>query len=146
MKDAGRPAITRADISAKAKEMLDQLETWGGLDVTLTPAPDPMFTGHMIRVACSQNPPWYRKFAGQYVNCRGIGPKRMKRPRTYIQRKVVINTLRRMAAGEFNEHRTTERRLREFIRIEIANDRDRVSNNLNESGDSSFTKGERIPF
>lgn len=150
-KDANRPrpAITKNDLAAKAAEYLAEMELYGGLEVVLIPAPDPNFTGHMVRAAQSSNPPWYRRFAAQYTNCRGIGRKRMQRPRTYIVRYKVVNALRRLAAGDFRfEQWPYHARLIDFMTIEISNERerDRVSKNPDEYDYSSYNPLDGIPF
>lgn len=82
-----------------AERFLHELEIYGGLEVCLVPAPDAKHSTHSIRVACSQNPPWYRRFAAKYENCRGRGRKQMKRPRTFIDRRLVPAALQRIIDG-----------------------------------------------
>src|SRR5258706_14904404 len=80
--------------------LLDELEN-GMHEVVLIPAPYPRHSGHQIRALQYSNAAWYSKFAAQFVNCRGIGPKRMRRARKFIKRSCCEESLRRMLAGDF---------------------------------------------
>lgn len=86
-------------IRRRALEMLNELESTPGLEVVLMPAPDPRHSRHCIRAVQWQNPRWYSRFVSQYTNCRGTGRKRMKRPRTYIDRRRVGTALQRIVDG-----------------------------------------------
>lgn len=81
--------------------MLDELE--GSFhEVVLVPAPDPQHSEHKIRLCHMQNCEWYRKFAALYTNCRGMPPKHMRRPRTFVRKDRTAATLRRMIDGNFS--------------------------------------------
>lgn len=107
-------------IIEKAAEMLQDLE-WQHHSVVLIPAPDPQHSGHQIRMLESGNPQWYSRFAEEYTNCRGIGSKRMIRPRTYIKRARVVTALLRIVATGYAT-RVYGERLVIFIRAELDRD------------------------
>lgn len=113
--------VERNEVVEMAERFLNELETSDGLQVCLVPPREETNVGAMIRAAYSQNPVWFRKFAAKFENCRGIGRKRMQRPRTYIDRRRIPNALRKIIegrpAGIYCE------RLLSFIEIEIANER-----------------------
>ncbi len=109
---------TSTEIKTMAEQFLHEMEIYPGLEVCLTPAPDPKHSGHGVRTVCSQNPPWYRKFAAKYENCRGTGHKRMKRPRTYIVRSFVPPALQKIVDG--NPSGVYCERLLEFIGTELS--------------------------
>lgn len=92
--------ITDAEIREVAAEFLDDLDAFGPLEVGLVPAGEPKHSEHKIRVAVQSNPAWYSRFVAKYTNCRGRGRKRMIRPRTFINRKQVVEALRRIRDGE----------------------------------------------
>lgn len=52
---------TQSFFQRRAATLWSSLEQ-NELTVVLEPAPRPQHTGHMIRVAVSQNPPWYQSF------------------------------------------------------------------------------------
>jgi hypothetical protein len=52
-----------------AQELRDELEN-NGLEVVLIPAPEPKFSGHMIRAVDSHNPVWYRELYSEYAHFR----------------------------------------------------------------------------
>jgi hypothetical protein len=56
------PYIKRLVLSEIGKMRDDLRHNY--LDVTLVPAPVPMHSGHMIRVATNRNPSWYREIYG----------------------------------------------------------------------------------
>jgi hypothetical protein len=84
-----------------AKYLLMDLES-GLHEVVLVPAPEPRHSGHQVRALQYANAAWYSDFAGEHCNCRGIGRKRMKRPRTFIRKDRTASTLQRMIAGDFS--------------------------------------------
>jgi hypothetical protein len=97
--------------------MLHEMEMYGGLEVVLIPAPEPKHSGHMIRVASNQNPPWYRRFTGQFMTVYGKGkrarPNIIKRPR-------IVTALQRIMDGR-PRWKNCER-LIEFISRELKNE------------------------
>jgi len=99
-----------------AEEMLFELEN-SHFEVVLVPAPEPRHSMHQVRALQSANPAWYSRFTAQYVNCRGIGKKRMTRPRTYIVKRLTIAALKRMLDGDMNG--IYAERLIGFIRREL---------------------------
>jgi hypothetical protein len=51
--------------------MIDEFESQR-LVVTLFPAPNPAFLGHMVRCVIEQNAPWYREYCHDHPSsCRG---------------------------------------------------------------------------
>lgn len=84
-----------------AKYLLMELEN-GFHEVVLVPAPEKKHSGHTIRALQYANAAWYSEFAGEFCNCRGIGRKRMKRPRTFIDKRRTRSTLQRMINGNFS--------------------------------------------
>lgn len=100
-----------------AEEMLFELEN-SHFEVVLIPAPERRHSGHQVRALQSANPEWYSRFASQYVNCRGVGLKRMKRPRTYIDKRATVKALERMLEGD--EKGIYAERLLNFMSHEIA--------------------------
>jgi len=77
------------------RELFDELETCRQ-EVALIPAPDQRHSGHMVRIAVSWNPDWYRDLCASY-------PSRRKRARrksdTRVKRRSILQALRRLAAG-----------------------------------------------
>lgn len=69
-------------------------------EVVLIPAPEPKHTGHQVRALQYANPRWYSEFTNLYRNCRGIGEKRMKRPRTYIKKETTLRALEQIGKGK----------------------------------------------
>lgn len=123
-----------------AERFLHELEVYGGLEVCLVPAADQKHgSSRMLRVAMNQNPPWYRRFAAKFENCRGIGKKRMRRPRTFIDRRLVIPALQRIIEGK-PTGLYCERLLAE-IRLTIENERPSI-----ELTDAVDYFAEGIPF
>ena len=104
-----------------AEKYLHELENSDGLRVVLVPPREQTNIGGMIRAAESTNPDWYRRFAGQYMNVRGRGRKRMRRPRTFINRSDTIAALRRILAGKRSG--VYAERLTDFIERELARSR-----------------------
>jgi hypothetical protein len=80
----------------KAAEMLTEIEAFRH-SVVLVDAPEPRHAGHKIRVAESTSPAWYSRLCSEHQSLRGRGPKRYKRPRTYIKRDLVVAELERIA-------------------------------------------------
>lgn len=68
------------------------------LDVTLAPAPRPMFAGHAVRVILDGNPGWYSQLCASYTKKRRY-PRRRSRPDTDIRRPFVERALDRLAKG-----------------------------------------------
>lgn len=99
-----------------AEEMLFELEN-SYFEVVLIPAPERRHSGHQVRALQSANPAWYSRFAAQHVNCRGIGRKRMKRPRTFIKKSDTIRALQRLLDGD--ENGVYAQRLLTFISHEV---------------------------
>jgi hypothetical protein len=87
-----------------AKQMLDELEN-NYHEVVLVPPSEVKHSGHMLRAVQSHNADWYRAFAKQFTNCRGIARKRMRRPRTYILKKNVVRALQRIIRGDYERGR-----------------------------------------
>lgn len=114
---AGNRAIQRI-----AAWLLDELRR-GSHEVVLVPPAEVRHSGHKIRALQSSNAVWYSKFAAQFVNCRGTGRKRMRRPRTYIKKVHVDRALERMAGGDFRG--VMAERLVQFIETERSNARNR---------------------
>lgn len=125
----------------RVEQYLHELETSDGLRVILVPPREEMNVGGKIRAAESQNPDWYKKFAGQFTNCRGRGRKKMRRPRTIISRVRTVAALRRILAGDRSG--IYAERLTEFVERELANERNarRAAIEYAEPGD-----GDPIPF
>lgn len=115
--------------------MLDELES-NFHEVVLVPPMYEMNSGGKLRAVQSHNAAWYRAYAGQFTNCRGIGQKRMKRPRTYVLKSQVAAALRRIIAGDYERGRFVEvDRLLRFIdnhRERRRRNRERVSVSLDE--------------
>ncbi len=122
----------------RVEQALHELETSDGLRVILVPSREADNRGK-LRAAESQNPDWYRKFAGQYTNCRGLGRKRMRRPRTNISRVRTITALRRILAGDRSG--IYAERLTEFFERELTNERHRRQAQAAEPD-----TGEPLPF
>lgn len=93
--------VSKAECQQKLESMLIELET-SYFEVVLIPARDPTHSGHCIRALQYANPAWYSEFCGSYVNCRGIGRKRMRRARTFIKKETTIKALQRMKAGDYS--------------------------------------------
>ncbi len=104
--------------------LLDELQTTEH-EVTLIPAPEQMHSGHKIRIIQSHNADWYRKFANEFLNCRGIGSKRMKRPRTYIVRADMETMFRQLLADGSTGRVVYAERLMLWLDREIRNARGR---------------------
>lgn len=68
-------------------------------EVVLIPAPDPQHSEHKVRAVQYANPLWYSKLCGLYTSTRGKGRKRMKRPRTIINRSNTFRALNAMIDG-----------------------------------------------
>lgn len=115
---------------ARARRMLRELDR-GGLEVILIPAPEPIHSTHMIRAVANQNPQWFRKMCSYYMNCRGIGKKKMIRPRTNFNRRIARRALVAMIAGD-NTSRigrgSYAQRILSFIRRELRNEDERAAN------------------
>jgi hypothetical protein len=102
--------------------MLNELDQ-GSHEVVLIKAPDPQHSTHMVRIVQSHNADWYRLLAEQFTNCRGIGHKRMKRPRTFLKKVRIRRALERMIAGDFSG--VHAERLVDFIEMYRSNRRTR---------------------
>jgi len=66
------------------------------LEVHLAPAPEPAFTGHMVRVVANSNPPWYRAICERHP----AGRKRKNRHfDTRVKRRDMVRILQELEAG-----------------------------------------------
>lgn len=99
-----------------AEEMLYELEG-AYFEVVLIPAPDPQHSGHKVRALQSGNPKWYSVFCSRYMSCRGIGRKKMKRARTFIDKRRSVSSLERVSKGEVST--PYDERFIKFIRERI---------------------------
>lgn len=89
--------IRESTIKRRAEEMLDELR-WRALEVSLGRAPDPRFTGHMIRRVDNQNPRWYQKLCDDHQKRRGTYVRRCEECGLYHDaRRRLDKTLRRLA-------------------------------------------------
>ena len=104
------------EIKERAGMMLNEL-TGSRFEVVLIPAPEPKHSGHKIRAKQEGNPAWYSCFVAQYTNCRGIGRKKMKRPRTYIKKEWIVGALKNIIKGKLPLTPNMERLIR-FIEHE----------------------------
>ena len=104
-----------------AERFLYEFEFYGKLEVCLVPQGEPANSGACNRAVMNQNAPWYRKFCAKYENCRGRGRKRMRRPRTFINRLRIPAALQRIIDGRPSGV-YCERLLVE-IKLAIANER-----------------------
>lgn len=109
---APRP-VTRGDERRIARQFLDELLSHR-LEVCLTRAPDAHHMGHMVRLVCSQNPEWYRRFTSMYSSSRK-DRLRWSKHKTLIKRRETVRGLERILRGGAGETPYTER-LRDFIR------------------------------
>jgi len=78
------------------EEMLEELES-GGLEVMLSPAPDPRHYEHMVRVAVQTNPRWYKELCRRYPSSRKDNPGGK---RTRVKRREILRVLRRLIDGK----------------------------------------------
>jgi hypothetical protein len=66
------------------------------LEVHLAPAPEPAFTGHMVRVVANSNPMWYRAICERHP----AGRKRKNRHfDTRVKRHDMVRILQELEAG-----------------------------------------------
>ncbi len=70
------------------------------LKVTLIPAPEPKFSGHMIRAVIEQNPWWYRDICNSYPSQRRVRRGHLD---TRVRRRDMLKLLGRLASGEMVE-------------------------------------------
>lgn len=75
--------------------LLGELESAPFL-VVLSPAPSPRHHVHMVRVAASRPPDWYRRLCASYPSSRGL---RRGKFDTRIRRRNILSALARMASG-----------------------------------------------
>lgn len=109
-----RPIDLNFEEMIKAQAMLDELRA-GRHEVVLVAVPEERHSGHKMRVLASSNASWYSDFCSRFLNCRGIGRKRMKRPRTYIKKEHVDRALEKMAeTGEVTT--INQERLADYLR------------------------------
>lgn len=117
MADAKPDRLRTRKEFARARRYRRELRDAGPLEVVLIPAPEKRHANHCIRVVQNQNPPWFRRFAAKYQNCRG----RMVKPRTFIVRSSIVKTLDRLINNR-QKGTPNEARLLAFIRAEIADE------------------------
>lgn len=124
--------------------MFDELLK-GSHEVVLVPAEDPQHSEHKVRVVQSHNAFWYRKFAAESVSCRGIGRKRMKRPRTFIKRLDVESAFEDLLTTGSTRRIVLTDRLTAWVNFEVARIRlkKRERRELEPAGDYDFVD---IPF
>lgn len=75
--------------------MLAELES-ARLEVCLTDAPRPVFTGHMIRTCFDRNVAWYRKLCDEHPSGR---VRRSTHSDTRIRRRDVTRLLEKLSNG-----------------------------------------------
>lgn len=110
--------FAEAELMDLIENYLFELDESEGLTVCLVPARE---GSGKLRAVMTQNPPWYQRFVSRFENCRGIGRKRTRRPRTFISRVRTVTALKRILAG--NRSGVYAERLLEFIGRELTNER-----------------------
>lgn len=109
------------EVIEKAADYLAELRE-SYFEVVLIPADPQKHSGHSLRALQSGNPRWYSRFCAKYQSIRGIGRKKYRRPRTYIKRKVSLESLERLSKGEART--LYDERFLDFIRREIEREKD----------------------
>lgn len=77
-------------------QLRDELES-SALCVILVPAPEPMHSGHMVRMAVECNPAWYRDLCERFPSSR---IRNRAKSDTRIKRRNVLRILDRLAGGK----------------------------------------------
>lgn len=116
------------------KIMLKELDDFY-LNVKLTKASEPMFLNHKIRSVENKNPEWYQELCSKYP--RNRRNRNEKYTDSYINRKRVINCLKRLIQGKFSNYKYKD------DLIEIAKERIKEDTN-NEILENTYN--EECPF
>lgn len=109
------------EVIEKAAAYLAELKD-SYFEVVLIPADPQKHSGHSLRALQSGNPNWYSRFCANYQSIRGRGRKKYRRPRTFIKRKVSLESLERLSNGEART--VYDQRFLDFIRREIEREKD----------------------
>lgn len=91
-------------VLAEARRLLEELGTFY-LDVSLAPAPDPQFQGHMIRIVNNSNPKWYKEIFAELD----------------VKRDRIISSLKRVASSHPSNKSSYDYMFIEMIKDRLIN-------------------------
>jgi len=110
-----------SDILLYLKIMLGQLKE-NKIKVILIPAPDPQFSGHMIRASIESNPEWYSELCNN-------NPRKRKRGEiknySYIKRDRIIKLLQKLINGNISRCKYTNDLIEIAKKMKIENEEKR---------------------